>query len=682
MTNAKIVVPLLLLAALAGGAAYLLLDQPTVTPEVPTATAPEQPTQPKATGPAPITAPPAIQEPQRTEVDASQGAAQADAAQGVRGRVLLPDGTAAAAVTVMLIENVAMDAASIFLRNKSTKTVTPLALSQTAADGTFALGLRQPGKPCDLRIVSDEHPERNMAQLRVREGDWYDTGDIRLDFGSLVQGRVVEEDTQLGVANATVFLASSQQAHMSLATPGRERGIAALTDTSGFFRFTSAPTQGLVNLSVEAVGYASSPVQNQPLKPGVPNEFTLQVVRGEPIAGVVVDPNGKPIAGASVTATGLSTKTPQNATATTDQAGTFSFPSLRVGPYQVASTMDGFLEAREPMVMSGDTEVKLVLGERSFMKLRVLAASGSPVKAYRISLTRYFPNNPGGVGKVLDFPDRNVNPGDYPAEFRGEWAVVRGLPPGEFRLQVEDKAHAKTLSTPFSIVEGGPTPEVTVELTLGGTIVGTVIDDSGQPVADAIVTTDMNSGVAADIGFLEMFRSMMPEKHSKRQERTDSQGRFRLTKLAFSDYMLRVAHPSFCEGTAINIKLENAGQVADAGVVQLMRGAIVEGLTTIGGVPAGQIQVTVSTPFTDQLAQRDPNQKPAMVLFNAKVISTGDGHYRLLKRVPPGSYKITAGRQGAENPFVGMIDMKESEQQLVVSPGQDRIEINLNLSKR
>ncbi|MBL8730520.1 MAG: carboxypeptidase regulatory-like domain-containing protein [Planctomycetes bacterium] len=682
MTNAAKIAVSLLLAAVAAGAAYLLWGQSAVAPQPvapPTAT---QPTQPKSTGPAPVVAPSVVPTPVRTEVEATNNAAQADAPQGVKGRVVLPDGNAAAGVTVMLVENVAMDAASLFLMNKTTKAVVPLALSKTAADGSFALGLRQPGKACDLRIVSDDHPEKNLSQLRVRADDWYDAGDIRLEIGSIVQGRVVEEDTQLGVPNATVFLASSHQAHSVLATPGRERGIAALTDTSGFFRFTSAPAQGLVNLTVEAVGYASSPVLNQPLKPQVANEFTLQVVRGEPIAGIVVDPDGRPVGGANVSATGLSTKTPQNATAVTAADGTFTFPSLRIGPYQLSTTMDGFLEAREPMVMSGDTAVKLVLGSRAFLKLRVLAANGSPVKAYRISLTRYFPNNPAGVGKVLDFPDRNVNPSDYPAEYRGEWALVRGLPPGDFRMQVEDRAHAKTLSPPFSVVEGGPTPEVTVELTLGGSIVGTVLDDRGQPVPDAVVTTDMNSGVAADIGFLDIFRSMMPEKHSKAQTRTDAQGRFRVSKLAFADYMLRISHPNYCEGTAINIKLETPGQVADAGVIQLSAGAIVEGLTTIGGTPAGQIQVQVSTPFTDQMNQKDPNGKPLLTMFNSKAISDGDGRYRLLKRVPPGTYKITAARQGAENPFVGMIDMKDSEQQLVVAPGQDRIVINLNLSKR
>lgn len=685
MTNAaKIVVPLLLLA-MAGGAAYMFLNSsgdPTPVAPVQKEPKPAQPT-PKEPPPTPAAATtPVVQEPMRTQVEDTNGASQADAPQGVRGRVVQPDGRPAQGVSVMLVQNMATDAASLFLMNKITKAVTPLAISKTAEDGSFALGVRQPGKACDLRIVPDDYPEKNLSQLRVREEDWYDAGDIRLDVGAIVQGRVIEEGTQLGIAGATVFLANSHQAHAMLATPGRERGIAALTDNTGYFRFTCAPAQGLINLSVEAVGYASSPVLNQPLKPQVPNEFTLQVVRGEPIAGVVVDPDGKPIVGATVNATGLSTKTPQNATAVTGDDGTFSFPSLRVGPYTVQTSMNGFLDAREPMVMTGDTNVKLVLGTRAFLKLRVLAANGSPVKAYRVSLTRYFPNNPAGVGKVLDFPDRSVNPSDYPSEYKGEWAVVRGLPPGDFRLMVEDKAHAKTLSPPFSIAEGGATPEVVVELTLGGVIVGTVVDDRGQPVVDAVVTTDMNGGPAADLGFLEMFRSMMPEKHTKAQTRTDGQGRFRFTKLAFSDYMVRVAHPDYCEGAALNIKLETPGQTVDTGVVQLAKGAIVEGITTIAGTPSGQVQVSISTPFTDQMNQKDANGKPLQAMFHAKVISNGDGQYRMLKRVPPGTYKISASRQGADNPFNTMIDMKETEQQLVVSPGQDRIPLNFNLNRR
>jgi hypothetical protein len=317
----------------------------------------------------------------------------------------------------------------------------------------------------------------------------------------------------------------------------------------------------------------------------------------------------------------------------------------------------------------------------------VLAANGSPVKSFRAGLTRYFANNPQGVGKVMDFPDTNVGPRDYPREFGGNWAVLRGLPTGDFRLLIADDTHAKTLSDVFQIVEGGEAPEVTVQMTLGGVIKGTVVDDRGSPVPDAVVTTDMNTGAAGDIGGLfDMFRQLMPEKHTKAQVKTDSKGQFRITKLSFAEYMVRVSHPSYCEGMAVSIRLETPGQEVDVGAIQLTLGALVEGMTLVGGEPQGQVQVTLSSPFTDA-GNRDParaqpaTQQPPKI-FHTKAISDGDGRYRLLKRVPPGAYKISASRQSGENPFFAIVDIKETEQQLNVAPGQDRIEINFSLSRR
>ena len=64
------------------------------------------------------------------------------------------------------------------------------------------------------------------------------------------------------------------------------------------------------------------------------------------------------------------------------------------------------------------------------------------------------------------------------------------------------------------------------------------------------------------------------------------------------------------------------------------------------------------------------------------MLSDGNGNYSMLKRVPPGTYKITAARHSAENPFGALIDMKETEQELVVSPGQDTVTVNFNLATR
>jgi hypothetical protein len=112
---------------------------------------------------------------------------------------------------------------------------------------------------------------------------------------------------------------------------------------------------------------------------------------------------------------------------------------------------------------------------------------------------------------------------------------------------------------------------------------------------------------------------------------------------------------------------------------------VVEGVTMIAGEPVGQVQVQVSTPMpTQPVAQpgQPAEARPFPVMFHAQVVSDGDGRFRLLKRVPPGTYKVTASRQTAENPFMRMIDMKDTEQQLVINPGQERAELNFNLVKR
>ena len=280
----------------------------------------------------------------------------------------------------------------------------------------------------------------------------------------------------------------------------------------------------------------------------------------------------------------------------TGEDGAFLFPNLHEGPYRLTTTASHYAEHELPLALTGE-DVKIVLATQGAVKLRVLSADGRPVKAYHLSLKRSFPNNPLAIGNVIGHPDRNINPGDYPRQYGGDWALIDGLPAGDFRFQITERRHAKTLSPEFTVQIGTDPIEVTATLTLGATITGTVIDDRGQPVAGASVTTDMNGGVAANSGLFDVFRSMIPEKHTTKKTTTDGQGRFKIEQLAFADYMIRVAHADYCEGVAINISLQEEGQVVDAGVIQLMKGAIVEGATTVDGQPMGQIKISVAMPL-------------------------------------------------------------------------------------
>jgi hypothetical protein len=682
----KLVVPLLLVAAAAGGAYWYASQQQEAPPVTPTKT--ETPVvKPPPVEPAPVvtampSATPNVERLAATRV----GDANADAAQGVRGRVALPSGSPAGGLPVFLLESAASDPLKTFLDNKRGVNRPPVASTVTAADGSFVVGVKVSGKTVDLRILSDAHPEHAQTGIKVRDGDWFDTGEIRLQEGLVVTGHVIDSATKGGVGGATVFLASSHQSHAMVATPGRERGIPAMTDSSGAFRFTAAPRQGLINLIVEAQGYASEQLLNQQVKIEGANDYTLEVEIGQPIAGFVVDEQGKPIANVAVNAVGLSSKTPQNSTAVTGSDGLFSFASLRTGPYQLGATSPQHAEAKLGLVMTGDLEVKLVMVARGIAKLQVLAANGSPVRSYRLGLKRYFENNPLGIANVPEYAERSVSPSDY----QGDFAIIRGLPAGEFRFQITDSNHAKTLSPNFKVVEGGEPTEVIAQLTLGGAITGRVLDDQGRPVADAAVSTDMNAGLAADTQIFEIFQSMIPEKHSKSSTRTGADGRFRLPKLAFADYMLRVAHPNFCEGKRIDLKIETEGANIDVGDIALERGTLVEGMTMVAGMPTGQIKVSLSTPVAagdalpvaGQPASAAQQQAAAKALFSANVVSNGDGTFKMLKRVPPGRYKVTASRATTGNPFDALLDMRETEREITIVSGADKFALEFNLSKR
>ncbi|MCR9245475.1 MAG: carboxypeptidase regulatory-like domain-containing protein [bacterium] len=693
MNPSRILVPLLILAGLAA-AGYWFYSQ-SASDISPAPTDPQRnedptgPNKPVAPPPEVAKATPPIENPveEPTRVEAVADNTNDDAPQGVKGRIMLPTGQPAANVPIFLIESMMNDPIKAFLMSKSGRTPPPVSFGQTAEDGTFALGVREANKGYDLRVASDINPELNYQVTKVREDDWFDTGDLKLSNGLRLTGRVLDEVTNVGIAGATIYLTNSNQAHTMLPTPGRERGIVAITDNSGAFFFDNAPAKGSVNLLAEAPGYASARLDNQRVEEKT--DFTVEISKGRPIAGIVVDTEGKPLPNVPITAQGLSQKTPQTEKTTSDAQGVFQFPSLREGPYTLRASSNAHAETTSPPVMTGDLEAKLVLVQRPWVKLRVTGADGKPVKNYRISLKRYFPNNPLGIGNVPEFNDRSINPSDYPAEFGRDWAIVRGVPTGEFVFQIKDRVHAKSLSQPFTVRDAMEPVEVTAQMTLGAAIVGVVVDDRGQPVRGAYVNTDMNNAFQGDGGIFELFRSMIPERHSKKQVRTNKSGQFRFDKLAFAEYMVRVGHPDFCEGRQLDIKLTEEGQVVDVGTIQLNRGTIIEGFTSITGQAAGQVKITLSIPPEQQNAAVREGQEggtPVSMgqMFSASVVSENDGRYRLPKRVPPGTYKIVAARSSGEqqNPFMILLDMRETERIVTLRPGQDRMKINFDLPSR
>jgi uncharacterized GH25 family protein len=680
LNASKLLLSVLLLLGIGAGLFFSLRSDPGDVPLVPTT---DSPTQPKPEQPAPIEPAPAISAPQdpmpqpndvRVTVKPPADA-NTDAPQGIRGRVVLPGGAPAPDIDVFLLRSSTADALSIYLANRRGQKIEPLGQVRTATDGRFSIGVVKAGETYDLRVVSGNHPEIQHKSIKVRPEDWYDTGDLELPVGSVVQGRVVDETGKFPIPGATVFLTLPGLNHQMLPTPGRERGIMTTADGSGFFRYPNAPRDTIINLGAEAADYAYTERPNLQIKAAEQNEFTIELARGQPILGTIVDPTGRPIGGASILATAQSAKSPQSATALSSTDGSFALPLLRPGPYQLTVTATNFEDVIEKPVFAGAEDVRIVLEQRGRVRLRVLSAKGQPLKNYTVGLKRYFANNPGSIGKVPEFRDVRITPADY----EGDYANIRNVPNGDFVFQIIESEHAKTLSSFFTMTAEKESPTIDVTLILGAAISGQVVDDQGRPVPGATVVTDMNGGVAIDTGFFEMFRSFLPDKHTTSSEKTDSNGRFRLRRLAFADYMLRVSHPDFCEGIVLEIKLETDSEDRNVGQIQLRRGALVEGTCRLGGRGSGQIKVMIGPP-TGFKPELDPQGKPAP-MFTATATTDGDGIYRFLKRVPPGTYKIHAFKEaGGDDVFGRFKQMRETERPLIITIGQDQAVQNFDMS--
>jgi protocatechuate 3,4-dioxygenase beta subunit len=295
--------------------------------------------------------------------------------------------------------------------------------------------------------------------------------------GLTLTGRVLDAAGR-PVAGADVFLAASAQKTLTsvrcdecglalLACPARESGPHALaffeqargflqpkatarTDAQGRFRFEHLAG---VSFSVWARAAGFGAAMHERAAPGEPVDLYLPPLRS--IGGQVVDDSGQPVAGARVHA--VSRKVPLPSEAVTGKDGTFTLPELGEGPFYLLATAEGFLPSVEPQVEAGPRLVRLRLEPSRTLEVRV-TRQGAPAEAT--------------VRLKADHLAR---------EARAEGGVVRfeGLYPDELVVTAEA---GKLGSVPRTLSLSERLTQVTLELEDAGTLLVTVVDETGEPV--------------------------------------------------------------------------------------------------------------------------------------------------------------------------------------------------------
>ncbi len=472
----------------------------------------------------------------------------------------------------------------------------------SGADGAFKFAAMPAGS---FRFVAT-HPDLapGTSSLVTLDGKSDRTGvTITLAAGAVVRGRVVDGHHQL-VASARVRIGLALRT-MIVAAPRQ-----AFTDAAGSFEIKGLPRRELVAVAIhETASSQSVPVD---ASAGDVGDVVLTLDVTGTIAGVVVDPNGRPIEGAQVSA-GPNFRDsratvdmvnwrlrgfPQELT---DASGHFTLTGLAAGSYLVNAmparsasrgrrgTADG------TPAQAGQTDLRLVLQPEGAVKGRVAFADGTTPTAFSISIGMAQQSFLGDGAFTLDA----LAPQTYELGVRGPGFQTRAIE---------------------VTVEPTKTADVGTIVVVKGRSVGGVVVADGQPVAGATVYAGrmiFGNGTSNSAQFGPMGRGT-------KEATTGSDGTFAIAGFGDGDVTIVAEHPSI--GRSKGYRLPSDVPGTDLTIALQKFGAL-SGTLRQGGKPAEGVFVSCQS-----------TTSPGALY---SVASGPDGSYRFDK-LAPDVYKVSA----------------------------------------
>lgn len=363
------------------------------------------------------------------------------------------------------------------------------------------------------------------------------------------------------IAGAAVIL------HGAFGRQEAAEGPEALTtesDKDGRYEFPLIPP-GRYAVSLRAYGRANLLIEGLVFRVGSIIERNIVLAPAEEIRGRVVSREGFPIADAEVRATCFfSAHRLCRGSCRTGERGTFHLGKLEAGLYTVAVAAPGFRRAHRSRFRPGDPELVFELDRLEPIQGCVVAAdTGRPVPLYSVRLRATYPET------SITIPlRREVAFSEEDGRFS-----IDGVTSGTFLIEAGAPGYAPSFSEPVEVTEGWPTSDVSVRLTKGGSIAGTVVNLDGDPVPRPRVMTHDPTWTASliDLALGDEF----PTNVTLRSIGGNAAGRFVIGDLRPGNYQLRVNAPGYSESIVPSILVEE-GQEASLALT-LLRGGEVRG---------------------------------------------------------------------------------------------------------
>ncbi|MCA8959828.1 MAG: carboxypeptidase regulatory-like domain-containing protein [Planctomycetes bacterium] len=339
---------------------------------------------------------------------------------------------------------------------------------QTDANGAFEFDGLAPG---DHRIVISHPGYAAYRHPRIRP-------DVAPSVFRLSRGRPlaiqVQDGTGAPVPDAWVEL-----------TEEREVVHTARTSTEGWANFSTVATVG--QPALEVVAKASGFVDSRPLRwdydPGRPAK-TVVLHTAVPVAGVITDEEGSPLAGAVVFLQqqigGLESPVAGTSSCRTGSSGEFRFTGAEPGQrYTLRASKPGFLESACPVfdvTFPGVTDVRLSLERPLALRGIVVDPSGSPIAGASVGIRDSL---------LADSVERLRRRSETRADGRFE---IPGLRPGRVQLLVDAPGYRYRDDLVSMLDRSRPSDPVRCVLEPSVQLRGRVIDLAGAPLADVAVT--------------------------------------------------------------------------------------------------------------------------------------------------------------------------------------------------
>jgi len=445
----------------------------------------------------------------------------------LRGRVVGPDGRPVAGAQVQW----ALFAAT----GRALRLREPVL---TRADGTFAFAGSAPAHPRLVLVArAAGHAPAIVERTLTGTTEGLDLGDLQLLVGGIITGRVVDDSTA-PVAGASVSLSPTGGNQLDRIRAWRELLPILETSADGTFR-----RQHIAPGKYRLVCWAPGKQRHEPqaavevVDGDVVDLGDLALVQGHRLTGIVVGPDGEPLANANVRAKNDLSEGRDvriRAFARSQDDGRFRIDHLPPRKLEIVVTADGCLTwTRRAVDPTSEAELRVELAAGLTLSGRVLdAATGTPVSRFSFLVLPGDPDDPTHAGPLPTMPtglpvSREHTDGRF---------AESGLDAGFYYVTVRCDGYAYAQSEIVELRPEASAREVVLRLTRGNTLSGVVVGrNDGTPLAGASVELRLPAGepepptVAIQTG--DQRADPISSGSLARTTKTDEQGGFRFANL-------------------------------------------------------------------------------------------------------------------------------------------------------